>query len=138
MTSENWSHQEETRLAEFLVARVCDKASGRSEPECVSNYPRDVYFIGNLRPRRDEQVDPAIQQGHLRELLSKLAPMAFGAEFRLRVESDPVEVDVAVRWACYYRIFPTFSQQCEYQRQNNVADNEAVRGGDTDREQELS
>lgn len=138
MTSEKWSHQEETRLAEFLVARVCDNASGRSEPECVSNYPRDVYFIGNLRPRRDEQVDPAIQQGHMRELLSKLAPMAFGAEFQLRVESDPVEVDVAVRWACYYRIFPTFLQQCEHQRQNNVADNEAVRGGDTDREQELS
>lgn len=138
MTSENWGHQEEARLAEFLVRRVCEKASGRSEQVCISNYPRDVYFIGNLRPRRDEHVDPAIQQGHFRELLNKLAPMAFGAEFRLRVESDAVEVSVAVKWACYYRIFPTFSQQCEHQRQNNVANNEAVRGSDTRREQDLS
>ena len=138
MSNRNLGQQEEAGLAEFLVARVRDKASGRSEPECASNYPRDVYFIGNLRPRPDEPLDPAIQHGHLRELLNKLAPMAFGAEFRLRTESEPVDVGVAVRWACYYRIFPTFTQQCEHQRQDNVAANAAIGGSDIDSEPALS
>ena len=43
MSNGNWN-QDEIRLAEYLVANVSDKASGRSESECVRNYPRDVYF----------------------------------------------------------------------------------------------
>ncbi len=120
MSNGNWNTQEEERLAEFLVARVRDKASGRSEPECVRNYPRDVYFIGNLRPYRDEPLDPAAQRGYLRELLSKLSPVAFGAEFLLRPESESVGVGITVRWACYYRIFPTLAEQREHQRQDAV------------------
>ncbi|MGB3940827.1 MAG: helicase-related protein [Candidatus Manganitrophaceae bacterium] len=123
MSNGNWNQQEETRLAEFLVARVHDKASGRDEPECLRNYPRDVYFVGNLRPRRDELPDPTVQPGHLRELLNKLAPVAFGAEFLLRSESDMVEVAVKVRWACYYRIFPTLAQQREHQHPETAATN---------------
>ncbi len=123
MSNGIWNQQEEIRLAEFLVARVRDKASGRSEPECVRNYPRDVYFVGNLRPRRDEPIDSAMHHGHLRELLNKLAPVAFGAEFLLRPQSEYVEVAVTVRWACYYRIFPMFTHQHEHQRQDAVADN---------------
>jgi hypothetical protein len=117
MSNGNWSQQEEVRLAEFLVARVRDKASGRSDQECLRNYPRDVYFIGNLRPCRDEPPDQAAQPGHLRELLNKLAPNAFGSEFLLRSEREPVEVGVRVCWACYYRVFPTITQQREHQRQ---------------------
>jgi len=138
MSNGNWDHQEENRLAEFLVSRIQDKANGRSEQECVRNYPRDVYFIGNLRPRSDEAPDPALQPGHLRELLNKLAPMAFGAEFRLRTESEAIEVGITVKWACYYRIFPTFPQQCEHQRQDNAATTTANGGGHTESDQTVT
>ncbi|HEY9671440.1 MAG TPA: helicase-related protein [Waterburya sp.] len=109
MTNATWnSSQEETALAEYLSSRVCDRASGRSEDECLRNSPRDVYFIGNLRPRpEDDEDDPS----HLSELITKLAPVAFGAEFRFQPESDEVEITVKLRWACYYRVFPTLSQQ---------------------------
>lgn len=119
MSDRSWNQQEETKLAEFLVTQVRDKASGRSEPECVRNYPRDVYFIGNLRPYKDEPPDTVAQHGHLRELLNKLSPVAFGAEFLLQPESGSVEVAITVRWACYYRIFPTLAQQREHQHQGS-------------------
>lgn len=131
MSNGTWNEQEETRLAEFLVACVCDKASGRSEPECLRNYPRDVYFIGNLRPRHDEPPDAATQPGHFHELLNKLAPMAFGAEFLVRPQSESVVVAVTARWACYYRVFPTFTQQREHQRQDLIAANAPSRDADT-------
>lgn len=120
MSNENWDYQEETSLAELLVSRIHDKATGRSEQECNRNYPRDVYFIGNLRPRRDEAPDPPTHPGQLRELLNKLAPVAFGAEFRIRTGNEVIEVGVTVKWSCYYRILPTFSQQCEHQRHGNL------------------
>jgi len=72
---------EETKLAQFLVSRVCDKASGRNELECTHNYPRDVYFIGNLRPYRNEIDNQFEQNEHSQELPNKLALVAFGAEF---------------------------------------------------------
>jgi len=121
MANGNWNQQEETRLAEFLVQRIHDKASGRGELECLRNYPRDVYFAGNLRPRPDEPTDPTAQPGHLRELLNKLAPVAFGAEFLLRPETETVEMAVTVGWACYYRVFPTLAQQREYQHRDATA-----------------
>jgi hypothetical protein len=108
MTNITWDSQEETRLAEYLSNRVCDRASGRSEDECLRNSPRDVYFIGNLRPRPEEDDDDL---GHLSELINKLSPVAFGAEFRFQPDSDEVEITVKVRWFCYYRVFPTLSQQ---------------------------
>jgi hypothetical protein len=117
MSNGGWNQQEETMLADFLVTQIRCKTSGHSEPECVRNYPRDVYFIGNLRPYHDEPPDTALQHGHLRELLAKLSPVAFGAEFLLRPKSEPVEVDLTVRWACYYRIFPTLLQQRGHQHQ---------------------
>jgi Helicase conserved C-terminal domain len=128
MSNGHWNQLEEAMLADYLVARVRDKASGRSEPECVRNYPRDVYFIGNLRPRKDEAPESLAQSGHTRELLIKLAPMAFGAEFRIRPENETVEVGVVIRWTCYYRIFPTFAQQCEHQRRDRVSANTANEG----------
>lgn len=123
MTSTTWtSSQEETALAKYLSNRVCDRASGRSEDECLRNSPRDVYFIGNLRPRpEDDEDDPS----HLSELISKLAPVAFGAEFRFQPDNDEVEITVKVRWACYYRVFPTLSQQRGHQQQQAAeADND--------------
>ena len=109
-----WNAEEERRLAQYLCDRVRDRASGRSEAECWHNYPHDVYFIGNLRPRPEsDREDPE----NLRELINKLAPVAFGAEFRFQPQSDKVEITAIVRWACYYRVFPTLTQQRSHQQQ---------------------
>lgn len=112
MKMNNWTDQEETKLTEFLIARISEKASGRSEAECVRNYPRDIYFIGNLRPKQNELNES--------EMLTKLAPAAFGVEFVIQSETKDVDVSVTLRWACYYRIFPTFAQQLQHQHQNNT------------------
>ena len=107
------SPDEQKRLTEYIIAQVGDRASGRHVPECLDNYPHDVYFIGNLRSQ-----DPGPQQGptapHLPELLNKLAPVAFGAEF-LIVPGAAAAVRVRLQWACYYRVFPTHDQQAYQQ-----------------------
>ncbi|MGB3204723.1 MAG: helicase-related protein [Crinalium sp.] len=119
MTNRAWNSQEETLLAEYLSRQVCDRASGRSEDECLRNSPRDVYFIGNLRPRpENNDDDPA----NLSELITKLAPVAFGAEFRFHPDSNEIKITVKVRWACYYRVFPTLSQQREQLQLAALAD----------------
>lgn len=118
MSNSPWDQQEESKLAYYLVNRVHDKASGRSASECLHNYPRDVYFIGNLRPQTNELSEQEERVGFSREMQNKLAPIAFGAEFLLHPENEFVKINVTVTWACYYRIFPTFSQQCEHQRQH--------------------
>lgn len=116
MNSNLWSPQEEKSLSYYLVDRIRDKATGRGETECLHNYPRDVYFVGNLRPQTDELNGQGNHAGHVREMLNKLAPMAFGAEFLLQLRSERNEIKVKVSWACYYRIFPTLDQQREHQR----------------------
>ncbi len=125
--SNNWTNQEEWQLAEYLIQQVCDRAAGRREEECLRNYPRDVYFIGNLRPAPADTDDTMPQRitPNLRELLSKLSPVAFGAEFRLQPEGDEIEVGVEVRWACYYRVFPTLQQQLQHQRQQQMQNTNA-------------
>src|SRR5438128_2614477 len=118
MSNANWAPQEEAQLAEYLVTRVCDRASGRTDNECLRNYPRDVYFIGNLRPKPlAEDNNTGDRPEHLRELLSKLSPVAFGAEFRLKPDAEEMEVLVKASWVCYYRVFPTLTQQREHQQQ---------------------
>jgi hypothetical protein len=110
-----WDKEEEVGLAEYIVTRIHDRATGRSEAECLRNFPRDIYFVGNLRPQMDELPDPTIP-GHIRELVNKLSPAAFGAEFLLQHENGRLEVNVTVTWNCYYRVFPTLKQQREHQR----------------------
>lgn len=130
--------EEEPRLAEYLVRRVCDRAAGRAEDECLRNYPRDVYFIGNLCPKPPVSDNSVLanQPSYLRELLSKLAPVAFGAEFRFRPDAEEVEVTIGVRWACYYRVFPTLSQQREHQQQQTTSnDTEVAAGGEAEERQ---
>ena len=114
MNGIHWGYEEEIRLTEYLINRVCAKATGRSEPECLHNYPRDVYFIGNLRPRNDGLT----VTGHplnMQELLNKMSPVAFGVEFLIQTR-DAIEISTTVRWNCYYRIFPTLEQQRQHQR----------------------
>lgn len=103
---------EEWKLAEYLAKRVCDHASGRNESECLRNYPRDVYFVGNLRPALPDLPDAT---PYLSELKTKLAPSAFGAEFRLSPRGESAAIEIMLQWACYYRVFPTWEQQCEHQ-----------------------
>jgi Helicase conserved C-terminal domain len=110
----HWGHEEEVRLTEYLIDRLCAKATGRSETECLHNYPRDVYFIGNLRPR-NHGLAVTGQPVNMQELLNKMSPVAFGAEFLIQV-TDAVYIKTTVRWNCYYRIFPTLEQQRQHQR----------------------
>ena len=113
----NWSESEEWKLVEYLAQRVCERGSGGSDEECLRNYPRDVYFIGNLRPFEDRVGE---ESGYLGELMSKLSPVAFGAEFRVSVDGGrTAAINVSLSWACYYRIFPTFEQQVEHQGKGN-------------------
>lgn len=116
--------QEERKLAQHLIQRVCERGAGRNESECQLNYPHDMYFIGNLRPQEDLQSDlPNSSSSHLDELLSKLAPAGFGGEVCLHPKNDKLTIDIEVWWACYYRVFPTWLQQCQHQKQQ-IAESE--------------
>lgn len=108
-------HREETLLARYLSRQVRDQCSGRVEAECVENQPRDVYFIGSLRPRPEEDEHDRF----LTEFLNKLAPTAFGAEFALHPNSNRITIHVTLRWACYYRVFPTLDQQRSRRQQHD-------------------
>ena len=118
MTSKTWSPSEEHALAGYLAEQVCARASGRFDAECLRNRPRDVYFVGNLRPVSSTEADFADRSAPawLGELLNKLAPVAFGAEFLLETPDSEAIVEVELRWTCYYRVFPTFSMQQAHQR----------------------
>lgn len=105
---------EQWKLADYLACRVSDRASGRMHEECLRNYPHDTYFIGNLRHQGDEP-DPHTTQDAFDEMHTKLAPVAFGTDIRLRASSDKVEIAATVEWSAYYRIFPTFAQQRKQQ-----------------------
>ncbi len=98
---------EESLLARYLANKVRGRASGRLQTECHENFPHDSYFVGNLRPRpkADEH------DSYLSELINKLAPTAFGAEFQLNPEANEIKIQVVLSWACYYRVFPTLAQQ---------------------------
>ena len=114
MHGAQWGPEEEVRLTEFLIERICARATGRSENECLHNYPRDVYFIGNLRPSNDDAIAFG-QTASMQELINKMSPVAFGAEFLIHTE-DQIVINVNIKWSCYYRIFPTFEQQRKHQR----------------------
>lgn len=101
---------EQWKLADYLARRVCDRASGRMHDECLRNYPHDTYFVGNLR-YQDDEPDPHTTQDAFDEMHTKLAPVAFGADMRLKVSGDEVEIVTTVEWSAYYRIFPTLDQQ---------------------------
>lgn len=129
------SREEEPRLAEYIVGRVCGRAAGTFDAECTHNAPRDKYFIGSLRPSPlDPQPATVRRSGVLDELLTKLAPMAFGAEFRVRPDGAEARIRVGLEWSCYYRVFPTLEEQREYQRHitgdaaSSAFDSDAQRG----------
>lgn len=111
-----WTPQEEAGLASHLARSVAERLSGRAEPECTGNAPRDVYFVGNLRPM--SAPDAAPDSASWDELRSKLAPMAFGFDFSVLPDGPVVELDVTLSWSLYYRVFPSWGQQRDHQRQS--------------------
>ena len=127
----SWNASEEVLVANYLVARVCDRASGALGNACVQNFPRDKFFIGNLRPRpaQGEQNENAAD---FRELLTKLAPVAFGAEFGIARTAPECAVQVAINWDCYYRVFPTYAQQRQQGAPAERRDTTAAEGVSTE------
>ena len=136
MKSQGELLHEETALTAYLIRKVCDKAKGRAEDECLRNYPRDQYFIGNLRPFHPDDGMPGedISDGEdyadeqdvspfMREMRLKLAPVAFGADIQLADIKRDMEIEVVLRWNCYFRVFPSRQEQIEYQMwANNSGD----------------
>jgi hypothetical protein len=114
--SESQIEIDESLLSAFLVQRLLGKASGRLEKECLGNRPKDVYFVGNLAPPPSQDDDDELLSPFLREFRSKLSPVAFGAEVGLRPTADKIVLHVALRWNCYYRVFPRFEDQKEFEQ----------------------
>src|SRR5689334_656838 len=104
MTYSSWNERERSReeelVATYLSEQVTNRAAGILEDECVQNAPRDRYFIGNLRPASPLDFDSTPQ--YLRDLVEKLSPMAFGAEFRAIYGNDKITTTITVSWNCYY------------------------------------
>lgn len=128
MISQEELWREETALTAYLIHKVCDRAKGRAEDECLRNYPRDLYFIGNLRPINPgdripgEDISDSEDNGQeqdvspfMTEMRLKLAPVAFGADFQLADIKREMEIEVSLRWNCYFRVFPSRQEQIEYQ-----------------------
>lgn len=107
---------EEWSLAEYLIQQVTKKCSGELEHECYLNKPSDVYFIGNFRPIPSDEDD-----GYNREILQKLSPSAFGAEYKLNAKGD-FSASISFTWSCYYRVFPTRDEQQKWmsERQRGI------------------
>jgi len=130
MTNQDSMWREECALAAYLIHRVCDRAKGCTEEECLRNYPRDRYFIGNLRPGQEAEKVPLPNEepvdkeevedddqpwSFMRELRQKLAPVAFGVDFQISCVAKEVKIQVALHWNCYYRVFPSRQEQIQYQ-----------------------
>jgi len=47
--------------------------------------------------------------------MTKLSPFAYGVEFGVTPTGRALDINVSAEWACYYRIYPTLTQQLERQ-----------------------
>jgi hypothetical protein len=120
-----WEPAEEAALANQVISEVLGRASGRLADECVGNFPRDTFFVGNLR--NDDPSDPGSARLNA-ELLGKLAPTACGLEIKVEAVGETIELEVSASWAVYYRVFPDRVQQLRYQggiETNGAATDEA-------------
>lgn len=120
----NASPQEQKRLTEHIISQFYNRTSGRGSTECTRNYPRDVFFVGNLRSEDGTAIADG-REPHLPELLNKLAPVAFGAEFRIH-PTDRSVARIKLEWTCYYRVFPTYTQQVDYRHNLSGGSTESV------------
>ncbi len=121
----NWTSQEraneEVALLRYLINKVTGKASGRFDDFCFFDIPHDRYFIGNIRS--SEGISPNQDTLFQHEFLNKISPLAFGAEFLLSPDQLKVGVRVILDWTCYYRVFPTFSDQNRLQKVGRAGKN---------------
>ena len=108
---------EETMLAEYLVATIRDQGTGANAPECIRNYPRDVYFVGNLRSVQTAMRAVAAGSAGQIEMQTKISPFALGGQFRLRPPEDRLVISADVSWSVYYRVFPNLDQQRKHLQQ---------------------
>lgn len=107
---------EQWKLSNFLINEVYSRASGNKNDLCERNYPRDVYFVGNLRPVPQNKTQNLQEEApHLNELVNKLAPVAFGSEFKFIQDAEKSQVNIVLNWNCYYRVLPTYKEQNKYQ-----------------------
>ena len=126
----DWSPQqkaeEESNLVHYLINHVTGKTSGRTDDVCLYDMPHDRYFLGNLRSTEGkmDKRDTLLE----RELMNKIAPVAFGAEFLLSPSTDKIQLKIMLNWACYYRVFPSFEEQTKHVQyepyNNNIEDSQ--------------
>lgn len=103
---------DELVIANRLIQFVTDRATGRFADKCDGDLPRNVYFIGNLRPVPLEDET----ERWLRELAVKLSPVAMGLDALVRLsEADPIDSPVRASWSVYYRVKPNLDEQRAYQ-----------------------
>lgn len=136
MTDEkDWDEQK--KLTEYVIKKISDRITGNGEDVCIKNYPRDVYFVGNLRPKDQDLLDEIkTKPQYLNELSSKLSPVSFGAEFLLEFQQDKPTLEITLKWSCYYRVFPTYSEQKNYQLNSGMTEEENENIIDADGEAE--
>lgn len=108
-----WTPQEEFELASHIVNGVVGRASGRLVSECAGNFPRDTFFVGNLRNQDHHDPTPARLNA---ELLGKLSPTACGLEIKVEASGSTVDLELSASWAVYYRVFPDQEEQRRYQQ----------------------
>jgi hypothetical protein len=99
-------------LANYLVKRILDRASGKAEEYCYFDKPRNRYFLGSLSTVRVDD------QGNITEdhYSMRIAPSAVGMEIRVRPNSSNSKIIFTPNFAIYYRVFPFFNEQTEMLR----------------------
>lgn len=107
---------EEPLFAEYITRAIRDRATGAAENECLRNYPRDVYFVGNLRSIQTVMRSRAGTAGQL-EMQTKIAPFAIGGQFRVAVTEATMTIAVNASWAVYYRVLPSLAEQRQHMQQ---------------------
>ncbi len=116
------SVREEIAYANGLISFITDQASGRATDECIGEMPRNLYFIGSIRPEPLEQE----AQRWLRDLAEKLAPVAIGVEVGLHTAGQSMEIAATASWSVYYRVRPSYKEQIEFQNPSGAAEEEAT------------
>lgn len=105
-------------LAEYLIDSITSRATGSNDDFCVNTFPKDKYFIGNLRPRPSESEEFDEDFDIFNEFQNKLSPIAMGAEFNLNPDHIPTKIDTILQFNVYYRVFPSFTEQSNHQMAN--------------------
>lgn len=91
-------------LSKHLVDTVVNQATGRSEPFCVGDRPRDRYFIGSLAPGANSGDVVAS------DLKTRLSPTAIGLDVLVQTGAS-TRLTVKPAFNVYYRVLPTLDQQ---------------------------